>query len=153
MHSFILAFHHSEVHHNGSSSASDYKLVLTFFLHDLKKKFKLCEPFFCVCVNLSTRMRHYQKCAVVSSTSWQSPSPYLFVPLLPLFPSPSPSIIIRSPCHCISISSSSVPWSKTICCNLSACYQPYLWAEKARAGAVAPLSGADKVSEFSDDEC
>lgn len=108
MHSFISAFHHSAVHHNGSSSASDYKLVETFFLHDLKKKFQLCEPFFCVCEpQHQDEALSDMRCCFLHLI--QSPSPYLFVPLLPLFPSPSPSIIIRSPCHCISISSSSVP--------------------------------------------
>lgn len=77
--------------------------------------------------------------------------PLLFVMSIP--PSLcSPSVSSES-CLSISIRGSSVPWSKTICCNLSVCYQPYLRAGASRAGAMAPCSGADKVSEFSDDEC
>lgn len=77
--------------------------------------------------------------------------PFLFVPSIP--PSLcSPSVSSES-CLSISIRGSGVPWSKTICCNLSVCYRPYLRAGASRAGAMAPCSGADKVSEFSDDEC
>lgn len=65
----------------------------------------------------------------------------------------APPPLTSESCQIISISSSSVPWSKTISCNLSVCYQAYLRAEKAGAVSVAPSSGADKVSEFSDDEC
>lgn len=77
--------------------------------------------------------------------------PFLFVlSIPPSFCSPS---ISGESCLSISIRGSSVPWSKTICCNLSVCYRPYLRAGASRAGAMAPCSGADKVSEFSDDEC
>lgn len=78
------------------------------------------------------------------------PFPLCAVSIPPSFCSPS---ISGESCLSISIRGSSVPWSKTICCNLSVCYRSYLRAGASRAGAMAPCSGADKVSEFSDDEC